>query len=147
MINEIQIQKLISEVEAGPSTPRERMLLTALKQACVQHDFAFDSWQRAVKRSGRLSADLETSKTELVVATSRTRELTEVIETLTQTAPNPMRVRPSDVGVHEAKTVVNKGAAIPPKFDADRLADEHQRTRIHRHSGGAYVITQQRRAS
>lgn len=149
MINQDKIQKLIDQVEAGPNTPRERQLVVALKQVTVQHDFAFDSWQRTVKRSGGLSADLE-------VVTKRTKELEGIIAKLLSERSTKEDVfaqgtNASDIArgptrpslgpdVHTARTTINKGATIPPKFDSDRLADEHQRTRIHRHSGGAVII-------
>lgn len=128
MMTRDQVSELLRSIEDGPSTARERQLALLVRQLQSQHDFAFASWQQAIKRSGRLSADLEVSR-------ARSRELDEVIASLTVVRPSEPKVDRRSIGVHDARTVINKGASIPPKFDV-----ESARTRIHKHSGGALVI-------
>lgn len=98
------IDHLVTQVRRSSPTPREQRLLLAIERLRVEHKFAFESWQAAVKRSGVLSAELAQATT-------------------------------VELRAEDAKTVVNAGARVPPRFDP-----EEAKTRFYKHSGGALVV-------
>lgn len=154
------LDRLLQELEGGNAefgvfgTERERVLerenrrlLAENARLRSQHDFAFRSWQEAVKRSGRLSADLEASRIPTV-------ELARGTGAVASPARPQPPARPRSEGdyetfdlrvtrnIHEQATVVNLGTRVPPRFDPETAG-----TRVFRHSGGALVIRPGRKST
>lgn len=129
------VDELVDNQHTIAATPRERALakeVLRLRHECKrlqsQHDFAFASWQQAVKRSGRLSAELEAS----TIARAQTVPVPRA-----QGSGSYIFGEFAAPEVHDARTISNAGAAIPPRFD-----EESAGTRVFRHAGWALVIRQ-----